>query len=126
MPSAKPKSDLYRDLLPLVNGCRIELLDHPKSVNQLCALERKTARSGKDSIDHPPGQHDDAINAIAGAAVHAHMAKKPLFIPPAHVDTAPSYFKSFGAIGIADMYDNASGPPGGWPTQENAIRRQKT
>jgi hypothetical protein len=85
MPSAKPKSDLYRDLLPLVNGARIELLDHPKSINQLCALERKTARSGKDSIDHPPKQHDDVINAIAGAVVHAHVAPKPMFFAPPFV-----------------------------------------
>ena len=31
--SAKPKSDLYIDLLPLLNSRRIELLDHPKLVN---------------------------------------------------------------------------------------------
>ena len=43
----------------------------PKSerlVNQLCGLERRTARSGKDSIDHGPGGHDDLANAVAGAA----------------------------------------------------------
>jgi hypothetical protein len=28
--SAKPKSDLYRDVLPLINSRRVELLDHPK------------------------------------------------------------------------------------------------
>jgi hypothetical protein len=35
---------------------------------QLSSLERRTARSGKDSIDHAPGQHDDLANAVAGAA----------------------------------------------------------
>jgi hypothetical protein len=65
--AAKPKSDLYRDLLPIVNGARCELLDHPKLVAQLCALERRTWRGGRDSIDHPPNQHDDIINACAGA-----------------------------------------------------------
>jgi hypothetical protein len=64
--SAKPKSDLYRDLLPILNGGRAELLD-AKIISQLCALERRTARGGKDSIDHPPGQHDDVVNAVAGA-----------------------------------------------------------
>jgi hypothetical protein len=64
-PSAKPKSDLYSELLPLINGKRIELLDIPKAVNQICSLERKTARSGKDSIDAPG--HEDIANAIAGA-----------------------------------------------------------
>jgi hypothetical protein len=69
--SAKPKSDLYVDLLPLLNAKRIELLDHPRLVAQLCGLERRTARSGKDSIDHPPNAHDDLVNSVAGAAVLA-------------------------------------------------------
>jgi hypothetical protein len=34
-------------------------------------LERRTARSGKDSIDHPPGAHDDVANAVAGVLVLA-------------------------------------------------------
>jgi hypothetical protein len=63
------KSELYAELLPLLNSGRIELLDHPRLVAQLLALDRRTARSGKDSIDHPPGGHDDLINAVAGALV---------------------------------------------------------
>ena len=69
--SAAPKSDLYRDLLPILNSGRCELLDHPRLVAQLCQLERRTARSGKDSIDHPPGAFDDVANACAGALVGA-------------------------------------------------------
>jgi hypothetical protein len=38
---------------------------------QLVGLERRTARGGKDSIDHPPGGHDDVANAAAGAIVMA-------------------------------------------------------
>lgn len=64
--SAKPKSELYVGLLPLINSCRIELLDNRRLVAQLCGLERRVARGGKDSIDHPPGQHDDLANAVAG------------------------------------------------------------
>jgi hypothetical protein len=64
--SAAPKSDLYRDTLPLINSARVELLDNAKLVAQLCALERRTARGGKDSINHPPGGHDDLINVVAG------------------------------------------------------------
>jgi len=67
--SARPKSDLYHDLLPLINGRRIELLDHPRLAAQLVGLERKTARSGKDSIDHTPGGHDDLANSVAGVLV---------------------------------------------------------
>ncbi len=65
--SAKPKSDLYRDTLPLINSRKVDLLDHPRLIAQLTGLERRTARSGKDSIDHSPGAHDDVVNAVAGA-----------------------------------------------------------
>ena len=41
----KPKSDLYRELLPMLNSNRIELLDHP------------------------PGGHDDIANVVAGVSV---------------------------------------------------------
>lgn len=67
-PSAKPKSELYVDLLPLINSCRVELLDDPRLIAQLCSLERRTARGGRDSIDHPPNSHDDVANAVAGLA----------------------------------------------------------
>jgi hypothetical protein len=62
----KPKSDCYRDALPALNGGLVELLQHPRCVAQLCALERRTARGGRDSIDHPPGGHDDLANVAAG------------------------------------------------------------
>jgi hypothetical protein len=67
--SDKPKSVLYNDLVPLINSRRIDLLDHAKLINQLCGLERRTARGGRDSIDHPPGAHDDVANAVAGVAI---------------------------------------------------------
>jgi hypothetical protein len=67
-PAEKPKSDLYRDLLPLINARRIELIDDKKLVAQLVGLERRTSRAGKDSIDHGPSGHDDSANAIAGVA----------------------------------------------------------
>jgi hypothetical protein len=63
----KPKSQLYVEhLLPWLNSGRVDLLDHPRSIAQICALECHTARAGKDRIDHPPGGHDDLANAIAG------------------------------------------------------------
>ncbi len=74
-PADKPKSDLYRDLLPALNSNQIELLDHPKLINQVCALERCTARGGNDSIDQAPGAHDDLANVLAG--VVALFAKRP-------------------------------------------------
>lgn len=61
-----PKSDVYRDFLPLLNSRRARLLDLPKLRTQLTSLERRTARGGRDSIDHPSGEHDDVANAVAG------------------------------------------------------------
>ena len=71
------KSDIYLAFLPLLNSGKIELLDNKRLISQLCSLERRTARSGKDSVDHPPGAnaHDDVINAVAGAAIAASQAK---------------------------------------------------
>ncbi|WOJ89856.1 hypothetical protein RZS28_00635 [Methylocapsa polymorpha] len=70
-PADRPKSDLYRDMLPLLNSGRVQLLDNQRLISQLHGLERRTARGGKDSIDHPPRGHDDVANAVAGALVLA-------------------------------------------------------
>ncbi|WP_245906631.1 terminase large subunit domain-containing protein [Teichococcus aestuarii] len=66
----KPKSDIYRDLLPMLNSGQCELLDVPRLAAQLFGLERRTSRGGRDSIDHSPGGHDDLANAVAGVLVH--------------------------------------------------------
>ena len=68
--SEHPKSDLFRDLLPLLNSGRIVLPKCDRLVNQLCNLERRVSRAGKDSISHPEGDayHDDLANAVAGTA----------------------------------------------------------
>ena len=76
--SDKTRSDLYRDMLPVLNSGRAVLLDDEKAVNQIAALERRTARGGRDTIDHPPGSHDDMANAIAGAIVNASRPAGPI------------------------------------------------
>ena len=63
----KTKSDLFRDLLPLLNSGRVILPKNERLVSQLCGLERRVSRAGKDSIDHGVGGHDDLANAVAGA-----------------------------------------------------------
>jgi hypothetical protein len=73
-PCAKPKSDLYSDLLPVINSGLVELLDVPRLLAQLAGLERRTARAGRDAIDHAPGSHDDVANAVAGAIGTAAIA----------------------------------------------------
>ena len=68
--SSRSKSEIYGSLLPAINAGRVSLLDSPRLVAQLCSLERRTSRSGRDSIDHPPNAHDDVANAAAGALVN--------------------------------------------------------
>jgi hypothetical protein len=69
--SEKTKNEIYRDALPLLNSGKVELLDHPRLVAQLCSLERRASRAGRDSIDHPPGQHDDICNSALAALLAA-------------------------------------------------------
>jgi hypothetical protein len=73
--AGKAKSDLYLHVLPLLMSGRIDLLDNERLINQLCSLERRTGRGGKDSIDHRPGAHDDVANAVCGAI---HQAREPV------------------------------------------------
>ncbi len=80
--SARPKNDLYHDFLPLANAKRIELLECPRLSAQLVGLERRTARSGKDSIDHGPGGHDDLANAVAGVLVGLELDRRPAMVKP--------------------------------------------
>ena len=70
-PSALVKSDIYREVLPLMTSGRAVLLDVRRLLAQFIGLERKTARAGKDSIDHGPSGHDDVCNSAAGALVLA-------------------------------------------------------
>jgi hypothetical protein len=45
---AKPKSDLYLELLPMLMSGKVRLLDNPRLISQIVSLERKTARGGRD------------------------------------------------------------------------------
>ena len=92
----------FREFL---NSGRIELLDHPRLIDQLIGLERRTSRAGKDTIDHMPGGHDDIANAVAGAAVlavHAATRAKPKYVEPAF------YSKQAGWIGSGASSDTRS------------------
>jgi len=73
--SDRTKSQLYVDFLPVLNSRSVELLDLPRLTAQLCSLERRTARGGRDSIDHPPHSHDDVANCVAGVVANLGRAK---------------------------------------------------
>lgn len=78
----RTKSDIYRELLPLVTSGRVELLDDPRLIKQLFALERHVARGGRDTIDHAHGEQDDLANAVAGALVAAIRPPSFWFVAP--------------------------------------------
>ncbi len=69
------KSDIYLEFLPLVMQGQLELLDNKQQTTELRQLERRTGRA-KDTIDHPPGLHDDTGNSCAGACVLASKEEK--------------------------------------------------
>lgn len=64
--AARPKSDLYLELLATVNSATVELPDVPELLRELRGLERRRGTAGRDRVDHRPGAHDDLANAVAG------------------------------------------------------------
>ena len=69
--SEKSKSEIYLNCLPLLNAGTAQLLALPRLTAQLCGLERRTARGGRDNIDHAPNAHDDLANVACGALLAA-------------------------------------------------------
>jgi hypothetical protein len=64
------KSNLFLEFEPLINTQQVQLPKNKILFNELLNLERKTGRSGRDSVTHPPGKgaSDDLANAVAGCA----------------------------------------------------------
>lgn len=69
--SDHPKSDIYRENVPLFSGGRVKILDIPRQTTQLRNLERRVRAGGKDSFDHPGGANDDNANALCGSLLAA-------------------------------------------------------
>ena len=85
------KNEIYLSLLPAINSRRVDLCDHPRLIDQLIGLERRTARGGRDSIDHRSGSHDDICNAAAGALVLAAVRPRDVLVGPV-IGIAPRVF----------------------------------
>ena len=60
--SALTKSAIYEAIEPMLNAGEIEFLDVPELQSQLLGLVWRGSK-----IDHLPGEHDDFVNAAAGA-----------------------------------------------------------
>jgi hypothetical protein len=93
----KTRSELYLEGQVLFARGLISIPDHAQLVRELRLLERRTARSGKDTVDHGVGGSDDHANALFGAmyvAVKAASRPKPptvlpIFIPRHGAEPAP-------------------------------------
>jgi hypothetical protein len=80
--SEKTKSEIFLEFLALVNSDRIRIPRNRRLRMQLVSLERRTSRSGRDTVDHPPASHDDCANSVAGALCLAVRPKpRELFLP---------------------------------------------
>jgi hypothetical protein len=88
--SEKTKSEIYLNTLPKLNSGLVELLDDARLNSQLLALERRTSRGGRDSVDHGPNGHDDVVNAVAGALMMA--SASPAVTNWIDLGSRPSYW----------------------------------
>ena len=97
--SAKPKGAIYLEALPVFTRGLARLPDHGRLVRELRLLERRTHRSGKDTVEHPRNGHDDHANVVCG--VFSLLAPPPFEQP------------SITAAPIAAGEPRAA-PPGGY------------
>ena len=79
------RSQLYLELLPMVNSRQVVLLRNDRLERQLCLLERSSGASGREKVDHPRGAHDDLANAAAGALVMT--MQRGALLPPHRLQT---------------------------------------
>src|SRR2546423_1920201 len=90
-----PYTSLFRSLHDDV-AVSVVLLDTDRVTSQLVNLERRSGRSGRDSIRHPPGLHDDDAVSFSGAC----RAASALACPRGEstVPARPAHRRIFGAV----------------------------
>lgn len=88
-PSALVKSEIYLACGPLFASNVVEVPNNKKLIAQLRGLERRTARGGRDSIDHPPNGSDDLANAACGALWLASASDVSLRLESVGLSDAP-------------------------------------
>jgi hypothetical protein len=72
--SRLPRSELYLEGLVLFARGQVRLPGHDVMLRELRLLQRRTAKSGRDSVDHIVGSHDDHPNSIFGSL---HLVAQP-------------------------------------------------
>ncbi len=61
-------SDTYLEVRVLFSTNRIRIPKNGRLLDELRSLERRPGASGRDKVDHGPGQHDDLAAAMAACA----------------------------------------------------------
>ena len=59
-------ASIYLESLPIFTRGLVRLPNHARLIRELCLLERRTQRSGKDTVEHPRNGHDDFANVVCG------------------------------------------------------------
>jgi hypothetical protein len=90
-PSELTRSEIYGELLPLLNSRVVALLENDRLQRQLLSLERRTSRGGRDAIDHPRVGRDDLANAVAGALVMAQKVPSVAVTKRGPINYPPSW-----------------------------------
>jgi len=50
----------------LFTASRVELVDCPRLIDQLCGLRRKVGSGSRETVDHLRNGHDDIANSVCG------------------------------------------------------------
>jgi hypothetical protein len=64
--SPRPKGAIYLESLPVFTRGLARLPNYARLIRELRLLERRTHRSGKDTVEHPRNGHDDHANVVCG------------------------------------------------------------
>ena len=70
------KSQLYLESLPHFARGAISIPNHAQLIRELRLLERRTHRSGRDTVDHPASGSDDYANVLCGTLYIATAARE--------------------------------------------------
>ncbi len=96
------KSEIYIEAGPLFATGAVRIPDHRQLLNEFRMLERRTAPSGKDTVEHPPRGHDDYANSAAGALLAASHRQ---------VEITAEHFRSANRCVCADLEPGGFGAP---------------
>jgi len=87
--AGKSKSQLYLETSVLFAEGAASIPNHATLIAELRGLERRSHRSGKDSVDHGPAGHDDAANSVCGALWLLRQGRKIWVLPDSIYSSPP-------------------------------------